>query len=253
MGFAEATVLANNGLVTEPARDAYQKALKLAVGARAVVTRDAGLTGEVPPGLLELANAYLAVNDADWGERVRKKDAIATEMGTFALTNQVPKEALSLSDNEGVLLALAEATRWCEDVRAAVERHRFEREGQHVDVTVSIGVVELAADRATTDALVDAADARTARVVWADFGRRPSALVLPAGDPTVPLNSCYALPCRDPRDALAVAALLNSPLAAAWLNALAEPARGGGDRDPASGQSTGVRRRSRRGSDRLTK
>lgn len=74
---------------------------------------------------------------------------------------------------------------------------------------------------------VDAADASTPRVVWADFGRRPRALVLQAGDPTVPLNTCYVLPCADERDAWAIAALLNSELAAAWLNALAEPARGG--------------------------
>jgi hypothetical protein len=43
----------------------------------------------------------------------------------------------------------------------------------------------------------------------------------------VPLNSCYVLPCDDPTDAHALAALLNSPLAAAWLHVLAEPARGG--------------------------
>ena len=67
----------------------------------------------------------------------------------------------------------------------------------------------------------------SARVVWADVGREPRALVLAPGDCTVPLNSCYVLPCRDPRDAAALAALLNSSLAAAWLNALAEPARGG--------------------------
>ncbi|HEX5830963.1 MAG TPA: hypothetical protein VFY16_08290, partial [Gemmatimonadaceae bacterium] len=73
----------------------------------------------------------------------------------------------------------------------------------------------------------DAADARRTRVVWGDFGRRPRALVLPAGDPTVPLNSCYVLPCDDPRDAHALAALLNGPLAAAWLDVVAEPARGG--------------------------
>jgi hypothetical protein len=73
---------------------------------------------------------------------------------------------------------------------------------------------------------VDAADASRARVVWADFGRRPRALVLSAGDPTVPLNTCYVLRC-DERDAWALATLLNSRLAAAWLNAIAEPARGG--------------------------
>jgi hypothetical protein len=74
---------------------------------------------------------------------------------------------------------------------------------------------------------VDAGDSSTARVVWADFGRRPKALVLPSGDPAVPLNSCYVLRCPTEPDAWAVAALLNSRLAAAWLNAIAEPARGG--------------------------
>jgi hypothetical protein len=73
----------------------------------------------------------------------------------------------------------------------------------------------------------EGADCSRTRVVWSDFGRVPRAAILAAGDPTVPLNSCYVLPCDDPRDALALAALLNSPLAAAWLNAIAEPARGG--------------------------
>ena len=43
----------------------------------------------------------------------------------------------------------------------------------------------------------------------------------------VPLNTCYVARCRDARDAFALAALLNGPLARAWLDALAEPARGG--------------------------
>jgi hypothetical protein len=42
----------------------------------------------------------------------------------------------------------------------------------------------------------------------------------------VALNSCYVVRCRNDRDAFAFAALLNSPVAAAWLGALAEPARG---------------------------
>jgi hypothetical protein len=50
---------------------------------------------------------------------------------------------------------------------------------------------------------------------------------LDSGDNTVPLNSCYVARCRNLPDANAGAALLNSPLAQAWLNALAEPARGG--------------------------
>ncbi len=73
----------------------------------------------------------------------------------------------------------------------------------------------------------ESADCARTRVVWSDFGRTPRAAILAAGDPTVPLNSCYVLPFDDPVDALAFAALLNSPLAAAFLNAVAEPARGG--------------------------
>jgi hypothetical protein len=51
--------------------------------------------------------------------------------------------------------------------------------------------------------------------------------VIASGDPTVPLNSCYVmrLPCLE--DALALDALLTSPVCRAWLDCLAEPARGG--------------------------
>jgi hypothetical protein len=72
-----------------------------------------------------------------------------------------------------------------------------------------------------------AASSLRARVVWADMGRTPRALLLPAGDTTVPLNSCYVVPCDEHDDGLALTALLNSSLAAAWLHVLAEPARGG--------------------------
>jgi hypothetical protein len=64
------------------------------------------------------------------------------------------------------------------------------------------------------------------RVLWADLGRTPRATMVAAGDPLVPLNSCYVVMCRDECDALALTALLNSPLAIAWLSAVAEPARG---------------------------
>jgi hypothetical protein len=73
----------------------------------------------------------------------------------------------------------------------------------------------------------DAARHDRARVVWGDIGRSPRALVLPAGDPTVPLNTCYVVRTPTDDDAYALAALLNSALAAAWLAVLAEPARGG--------------------------
>ena len=73
----------------------------------------------------------------------------------------------------------------------------------------------------------DGARADRPRVVWPDIGRSPRATVLPAGDLSVPLNSCYVALCHDEPDALTLAAILNSPLAEAWLAALAEPARGG--------------------------
>jgi hypothetical protein len=74
---------------------------------------------------------------------------------------------------------------------------------------------------------VEAASTQRHRVVWADLARTPRAVFLPRGDRTVPLNSCYVAACDDETDALAFCALLNSPLAAAWLAVLAEPARGG--------------------------
>ena len=73
----------------------------------------------------------------------------------------------------------------------------------------------------------DSATTRTPRVVWSDFGRAPRATVLPAGHPAVPLNSCYIVRCPELADAYALTAVLNSPLAAAWLHAISEPARGG--------------------------
>jgi N-6 DNA Methylase len=65
------------------------------------------------------------------------------------------------------------------------------------------------------------------RVIWADFGRTPRAMVIEAGDSVVPLNSCYAVSCNTLDDAHGLAALLNCPLVSAWLNVVAEPARGG--------------------------
>lgn len=73
----------------------------------------------------------------------------------------------------------------------------------------------------------DAARAETPRLVWADFGRTLRTLVLDAGDPTVPMNTCYVLRTPALDDAYALDALLSSPVASAWLDAIAEPARGG--------------------------
>ncbi len=73
----------------------------------------------------------------------------------------------------------------------------------------------------------DGAACGAPRVVWGDVGRQPRASVIDTGDPTVPLNSCYVARCATLHDAHALAALLNGPLARAWLNSIAEPARGG--------------------------
>jgi hypothetical protein len=73
----------------------------------------------------------------------------------------------------------------------------------------------------------EAARSDRPRVVWGDIGRAPRAVVLDAGDPTVPLNTCYVARVATADDAHALAALLNSRVAAAWLAVLAEPARGG--------------------------
>lgn len=65
------------------------------------------------------------------------------------------------------------------------------------------------------------------RVVSADFGLTPRAMVVKAGEPLVALNSCYVVACPSSEDAHALATLVNGQLAAAWLNSIAEPARGG--------------------------
>jgi hypothetical protein len=74
---------------------------------------------------------------------------------------------------------------------------------------------------------IESADHSRPRVVWADVARMPRAAVILAGDRSVAINSCYVVRCADLCDAFALTTLLNSPLAAAWLNVIAEPARGG--------------------------
>ncbi len=76
----------------------------------------------------------------------------------------------------------------------------------------------------------EAADSSTHRVVWSDIGRSPRAAVIAAGNPAVPLNTCYVVRCKSEVDSQALATLLNSPLIAAWLSLIAEPAQGGYNR-----------------------
>jgi len=102
------------------------------------------------------------------------------------------------------------AERWLEHSRRALER----RSDSHSARWWSLFRVE-------------AARSDDARVVWGDFGRTPCAAVIDSGSPVVPLNTCYSVRCKHVEDALTLCALLNSDVAAAWLAALAEPARGG--------------------------
>lgn len=73
----------------------------------------------------------------------------------------------------------------------------------------------------------DAARFDAPRVVWADIGKQLRSRVLLPGDPTVPLNSCYVVRTTSVHEAWALHALLSSGITAAWLDVLAEPARGG--------------------------
>jgi hypothetical protein len=74
---------------------------------------------------------------------------------------------------------------------------------------------------------IESASADSPRVIWADIGLAPRAIAVEAGNPVVALNSCYVASCPTLEDAHALATLLNGPLVAAWLNTVAEPARGG--------------------------
>jgi len=73
----------------------------------------------------------------------------------------------------------------------------------------------------------ESASVASPRVIWADFGVAPRAIAIVPGNPIVALNSCYVATCETMPDAHALATLLNGPLASAWLNSVAEPARGG--------------------------
>jgi methylase of polypeptide subunit release factors len=73
----------------------------------------------------------------------------------------------------------------------------------------------------------ESAGAGSARVIWADFGLAPRAIAVEAGDTVIALNSCYVANCQTLEDAYSLATLINGPLGSAWLNILAEPARGG--------------------------
>jgi hypothetical protein len=66
------------------------------------------------------------------------------------------------------------------------------------------------------------------RVIWPDIARQPAAVFLDAVAPdAIPLNTCYVAPAPTPRDALAIATVLNSTWIRVMLRVAADEARGG--------------------------
>ena len=125
-----------------------------------------------------------------------------------------PEQIIWTHDDKGPLPRLERhAHRWLDRWRRKLERRSDFASHAHA--------------RWWTMFRTESATSSSPRVVWSDFGRSPRAAVLEANDSTVLLNSCYVIPCEELADAYALTALLNSPVAAAWLNSLAEPARGG--------------------------
>jgi hypothetical protein len=64
---------------------------------------------EIPPELMSLADRYLAVSIPDWAERVRAKDDLALQMGSYIITHRTPRDLLAEQEQEGVLVGLASA------------------------------------------------------------------------------------------------------------------------------------------------
>jgi hypothetical protein len=73
----------------------------------------------------------------------------------------------------------------------------------------------------------EGADASHHRVIWSDIGAAPAAAYVARGNASVPLNTCYVARAPSEHDAHALMALINSDVIAAWLDVIAEPARGG--------------------------
>jgi hypothetical protein len=59
--------------------------------------------------LNRLADGYLGITASDWNERVRIKNSAANSMGDYVITNRVSRDLLAKQNNEGLILALANA------------------------------------------------------------------------------------------------------------------------------------------------
>jgi MinD-like ATPase involved in chromosome partitioning or flagellar assembly len=67
------------------------------------------LGSQIDPELLRLATRYENVKHANYGERVRAKDALAEEMGQHVLDSRVSRDSLAQSNSDGLAVALASA------------------------------------------------------------------------------------------------------------------------------------------------
>jgi hypothetical protein len=71
------------------------------------VTEGINDDGEAWRELCALADEYKTVTIPEWAERVRKKDAIATQMASLVLRKNIPRDKLAQDKDEGVRMALA--------------------------------------------------------------------------------------------------------------------------------------------------
>jgi hypothetical protein len=65
--------------------------------------------GQIPPELQALADEYLAVEIPDWAARVRAKDELALQLGSYVIAHRTSKDLLAVQENEGLLVGLASA------------------------------------------------------------------------------------------------------------------------------------------------
>ncbi len=65
---------------------------------------------QIDAELLQLANEYLAIEHADWSQRVNLKDTAARKMADIVVTKNVARELLVQQQNQGLILALAAAS-----------------------------------------------------------------------------------------------------------------------------------------------
>jgi hypothetical protein len=63
----------------------------------------------IPKDLRTLSEAYLAVDDPDWRQRVARKNELGLQMGNLVIREDVSRDQLAHSRDEGLYLALAAA------------------------------------------------------------------------------------------------------------------------------------------------